>query len=60
MGSPMEAIRNNQSETWHLVGSRGCGTEPDSERGEGNWAEVRDRVGRDAGYRCSRCNWPSS
>jgi len=54
----MKTIRNEQSGTWHLIGARGCGTEPDGETVEGNWAEVRDRVGRDSGDRCSRCNWP--
>lgn len=54
----MEAIRNDQSGSWHLVGSRGCGAEPDGETVEGNWAKVRDRVDRDAGGLCSRCNWP--
>jgi len=55
----MKAIRNEQSGTWHLVGSRGCGAEPDGETVEENWAEVRDRVDRDAGERCTNCRWPS-
>jgi len=54
----MRTVRNDESKTWHLVGSRGCGAGPDGERTEGNWAEVRDHFDRDAGDRCSRCNWP--
>lgn len=54
----MRAIQNEESLTWHLVGQRGCGAEPDGDIVGGNWAEVRDRVDRDAGDRCSRCNWP--
>ncbi len=54
----MRAVRNDESELWHLIGTRGCGAEPEGATVEGNWAEVRDRVDRDAGERCSRCNWP--
>lgn len=54
----MQAVRNAQTGTWHLVGSRGCGAEPDGERVEGNWAEIRDHVDRDGGGRCSNCRWP--
>ena len=54
----MEAIKNGQSGTWHLVGARGCGAEPDGEVVEGTWAQIRDRVGRDSGERCGNCNWP--
>lgn len=54
----MEAVKNADSGTWHLVGTRGCGAEPDGDAVEGNWAEIRDRVDRDEGDRCQRCNWP--
>lgn len=40
----MEAVRNEESKAWHLIGSRGCGAEPDGKFVEGNWAEIRDRV----------------
>jgi len=55
----MKAVKNERSETWHLVGSRGCGADPDGDVVEGTWAEIRDRVERDAGSTCSRCRWPS-
>ncbi|PSP81895.1 hypothetical protein BRC83_10650 [Halobacteriales archaeon QS_1_68_17] len=55
----MEAIKNPRTGTWHLLGSRGCGSDPDGERVSGSWAEIRDRVERDAGDRCRNCNWPS-
>lgn len=54
----MEAVRNADSATWHLIGTRGCGAKPDGETVEGTWAEVRDRVDRDSGTRCRNCNWP--
>lgn len=54
----MEAIRNEDSNTWHLVGVRGCGATPDGESVEGTWAVIRDTVDRDEGTRCQRCNWP--
>lgn len=54
----MEAVQNENTRTWHLVGSRGCGADPAGERIEGSWAEIRDRVDRDAGKRCSHCRWP--
>ncbi|MFB6198446.1 MAG: hypothetical protein ABEI52_09300 [Halobacteriaceae archaeon] len=44
----MKARRNENTGTWHLIGRRGCGTDPDGEMIEGNWAEIRDRVDRDA------------
>jgi len=34
----MEAIRNEQSKVWHLVGQRGCRAEPEGATVEGNWA----------------------
>lgn len=55
----MKVVKNDSSGTWHLVGSRGCGSEPDGERVEGSWAVIRDRVTRDEGPRCSHCRWPS-
>jgi len=54
----MRAVRNERSGTWHLVGTRGCGAEPDGAVVAGSWAEVRDRVDRDAAERCGNCNWP--
>lgn len=54
----MEAVQHPDSETWHLVGSRGCGVEPDGASVDGSWAEIRDRVDRDSGDRCSNCRWP--
>jgi len=54
----MEAVRNATTGTWHLIGARGCGVEPDGETVTGTWAAVRDEVERDAGDPCRRCNWP--
>jgi hypothetical protein len=54
----MKAAQTPASGTWHIIGSRGCGTEPDGDTVEGTWAEIRDRVDRDAGDRCSHCRWP--
>lgn len=54
----MRAVKNAQSGTWHLLGTRGCGAEPDGESVEGNWAVIRDRVERDEGGRCENCRWP--
>jgi len=54
----MRAVKNGRSGTWHLVGARGCGAEPDDEAIEGSWAQIRDRVDRDSGDRCGNCNWP--
>ena len=54
----MEAVQNEGTGTWHLLGARGCGAVPSGERIEGTWAEIRDRVDRDAGDRCGNCNWP--
>lgn len=58
----MEAVRNERSGVWHLLGSRGCGVDPAGDPyGEivsGSWAEIRDRVDRDPGERCGRCRWP--
>lgn len=55
----MEAVQNEETGTWHLVGVRGCGSEPNGETIDGTWAEIRDRVNRDSGDRCANCNWPS-
>lgn len=55
----MKARKNATSGTWHLVGPRGCGSEPDGEVVEGTWAVIRDTVDRDDGSRCSHCRWPS-
>lgn len=58
----MKAVRNETTEIWHLVGSRGCGIDPDGaaygEAVDGTWAVVRDHVGRDVGDRCRNCKWP--
>jgi hypothetical protein len=56
----MEVVRTERTETWHLVGARGCGADPDGESVAGTWAELRDRVARDDGDRCGNCNWPPS
>ena len=53
----MKAVKNARSGTWHLVGSRGCGAEPDGEVVEGSWAVIRDRVEREGGW-CKQCRWP--
>lgn len=54
----VRAVRNDATGIWHLLGSRGCGAEPDGAVVEGSWAEVRDRVERDSGETCSNCRWP--
>lgn len=54
----MEAIKNERTDTWHLVGTRGCGADTEGESMEGPWAEIRSRVDRDTGTRCRNCNWP--
>ncbi|MDX1746687.1 MAG: hypothetical protein R3324_12170 [Halobacteriales archaeon] len=58
----MDAVRNDRTETWHLLGSRGCGIDPDGDAYadifHGTWAEVRDEVARDTGSRCRNCRWP--
>jgi len=54
----MRAARTESTGTWHLLGARGCGTEPDGERVEGTWAVIRDTVDRDEGTRCRNCRWP--
>ena len=61
----MRYVLNERTGVWHLLGSRGCGVDPDGdaygEVREGTWAAVRDDVDRDeAGARCSRCRWPPS
>lgn len=54
----MDAIRNEKTETWHLLGARGCGAEPDGEAVTGTWAAVRDRVERSGAAQCQNCHWP--
>jgi len=56
--STMKAVKNENSSTWHLIGDRGCGAEPEGETVGGSWAEIRDTVERDDGSRCTRCRWP--
>lgn len=55
----MEARQTEGTGTWHLLGSRGCGATPEGEAVSGTWAEIRDRVDRDAGDRCRNCRWPT-
>lgn len=55
----MRAARNETTETWHLLGARGCGAEPAGERIEGSWAEIRDRVERGVATPCGNCRWPA-
>ena len=54
----MKARLNDESETWHLLGARGCGVKPDGETVDASWSKIRDRVERDAGKRCKNCDWP--
>jgi len=54
----MQAAKNGTTGTWHLIGTRGCGANPDGDAIEDTWAMIRDQVDRDAGTRCSNCNWP--
>ncbi|MFB6233200.1 MAG: hypothetical protein ABEH61_02980 [Haloarculaceae archaeon] len=54
----MLAVRNPATGTWHLLGTRGCGQNPDGETVDATWSKIRDRVDRDDGDRCSNCNWP--
>jgi hypothetical protein len=54
----MEAVKNRDTETWHLRGARGCGAEPDGQRLTGTWAKIRDEVARSGASRCQNCNWP--
>jgi hypothetical protein len=54
----MRASKNDRSGTWHLLGSRGCGADPDGPTVTGSWAEIRDRVDRDDATRCGNCRWP--
>lgn len=58
----MDAVRNAETDTWHLLGSRGCGVDPEGDSYdpilEGSWAEIRDTVDRSSGSRCRRCRWP--
>ena len=59
----MEAVRNERTDVWHLLGSRGCGVDPAGEAYgdvlESSWAVVRDTVYRDeSATRCANCRWP--
>jgi hypothetical protein len=58
----MEAVRNDETGVWHLLGSRGCGVDGDGDAYgkvvDGNWAVIRDTVDRNEGTRCRRCRWP--
>ncbi len=54
----MKAVQNEHTDTWHLLGARGCGARPDGETVDASWAKIRDRVERDSGSRCRNCNWP--
>jgi len=54
----MHAAQTESSGIWHLVGSRGCGADPDGATIEGTWATLRDHIDRSEGDRCTRCNWP--
>jgi hypothetical protein len=54
----MQVVQNAKTETWHLVGRRECGADPDGETVEGTWAVVRDTVDRADGDRCGNCRWP--
>jgi hypothetical protein len=54
----MKAVRNEASDTWHLLGARGCGASPDGQVLDARWSEIRDRVERDTGTKCGNCNWP--
>ena len=54
----MEASHNEATATWHLLGVRGCGADPDGELVAGNWAEIRDHVERSDGTRGANCHWP--
>jgi hypothetical protein len=58
VSAPVRASQNEGTGTWHLLGARGCGADPDGETVEGTWAEIRDRVDRDEGTRCRNCRWP--
>ena len=54
----MLAFRDEETRTWHLVGSRGCGARPDGEAIDDVWQEIRDQIEMDTGTRCEECNWP--
>jgi len=54
----MNAVLNEESDTWHLLGTRGCGASPDGEVVDARWSEIRDRVERDTGNTCKNCHWP--
>jgi hypothetical protein len=58
VGEFMQVVQNAKTETWHLVGRRECGADPDGETVEGTWAVVRDTVDRADGDRCGNCRWP--
>lgn len=58
----MEAVENERTDVWHLIGSRSCGVDPDGAAFgpvlEGSWAVIRDEVDRSTSTRCQRCRWP--
>lgn len=54
----MHAAQTASSDTWHLIGSRGCGADPYGATIEGTWETLRDHIDRSDGDRCRRCNWP--
>lgn len=54
----MQVARTEASDTWHLLGARGCGASPDGEQIEARWPKIRDRVERSSGTKCANCTWP--
>jgi hypothetical protein len=56
----MQVAKNEATGIWHLIGTRGCGADPDGDPFEDTWAMIRDRVDRDSDDKCSNCNWPRS
>jgi hypothetical protein len=54
----MKAVLNEESGTWHLLGTRGCGVTPEGKTVDATWSKIRDQVERGAGDRCGNCNWP--
>jgi hypothetical protein len=54
----MKAALNEESGTWHLLGTRGCGVTPEGKTVDATWSKIRDQVERGAGDRCGNCNWP--
>ena len=54
----MQAAHNDETGTWHLLGARGCGVDPEGQHLDARWSEIRDRVERGEGTPCRNCNWP--